>query len=125
MADATAYFKTAAGAIRNAAMVKRTEIDELRRSIDDKHRETNQLIDQLKTQIREKQADMARTQDQQQEPDKDRATKLREIMELQGVITDKTHEAGAYRDQVSSAIHSLESQVQSYEQQARQLEAQR
>src|SRR4051794_9132607 len=104
MAKAADYFKMAAANLRHAVQARRDEISNLRKLVDSKDSETRQNISQTETTIRAMEADMARQQNEQNEPDKDRATKLKDVMNLHGNIADHQHNIAKIRSDTQTQI---------------------
>jgi chromosome segregation ATPase len=111
MTQASEFYKTAAAQLRNAVQARQLDINELRKSITDKDGEIRKGIHDLQTRIREKEAELYRSQDQQREPEKDRPSKLREVTHMQGVLADMQRDMNKYRADVQSQIAELERDI--------------
>src|SRR5687767_9794040 len=114
-------FKVAAAHIRQGVQSQRQDIDNLRRQLDQQKRDLDQYTNNLRDIIRQKQADLARPQDQQLEPTKSRPQKLREVFDLQNQIVQAEHDFARQREQTMSQIQLLERDLINLEQQANAL----
>lgn len=118
-----AALKQAAVDLRRAVEVIRQEAEQLRREIDQKRREVDAQLNELRDQIRLKERDMGSRQENQLEPFKDRALKLREVTDMQQEISNKEHQFTRERDEVLAKIHEKEQEVIDLENQAKTYES--
>ena len=114
-------FQVAAAHIRQGVQVKRQAVNDRRAEIDQKKRQLDQDINRLKEEIRAKEQDITRIQEEQNEPDKGRAEKTREITELHAAIVNKQHEFERERDHIAQDIQQQESELADLERQANDL----
>jgi chromosome segregation ATPase len=117
------YFKVAANQLRLASEEKKRELAQLRTQLDDNKRNAQQKEEEVKARIHAKESDMAKAQDQQDEPEKDRATKLREVVQLQNIVSATHDEAVRGNDEILKKIQKIEGEVLELENQARDLES--
>lgn len=125
MSQALDYYKSAAASLRKAVQARQQEINDLRRSVTDKDSQIRGNIQDIQTRIREKEADMGRSQENQREPEKDRTIKLKEVLNLQNSLADNQHEISRYRDEVQKQIKVIEQEIQSVNRLIADIESQR
>ncbi len=120
--SASDYFKVAASNIRRAIDFKRTEINNIRSQAEIKKTELNKEVQQLQAQIQAKEADIARSQNNQTEPDKDRATKLKDVSDMRANVLNLQHGMTSVQDQANSQVKNLEQELMGLDQLASSLE---
>lgn len=121
--SASDYFKAAAANIRRAIEHKKAEINDIRSQLEIKKTETNKEVQRVQTEARAKEADISRRQENQSEPGKDRATKLKEVGEAHTYITNLQHSLTQLQEQASGQIRAIEQDLTGLEQLAGSLEA--
>lgn len=123
MVDASGYFKTAASHIRRGIEAKYSEIAELRHSLENKQSETNKHIQDTKQTIAKVHTDIARAQEQQNDPNSDRADKLKYVSKLMDSAKTTENDTRKEREQINAKIKAIEADLINLEQQAKSLES--
>ncbi len=122
MTQATDYFKQAASYIRKAAQAKQDEINQLRHEINDREADMHKQISSLEDAIRVTERDLATPPQHQIDPDRSRSTKVNQIAQFHGQITDVRRNFDKRRNDINIAISQLEREISDLNQQASNFE---
>jgi len=122
MAQTTEYFQTAAAQLHRAAQEKRAEVSGLRRQIDQKYRDLVRRNENLRHQIREKEAQIARPQPENESEKVDKTQVAVEAQNLQQEIFNNEQEFNREREATQRQISDQEKDIIDIEQQANDLQ---
>lgn len=123
MADATQFFRAAASQIRSGITAWSMEIGELRHDIDIKLATSKKQAQDVQQIILATEAALAITGQQDQNSDKTRSDKLRQINQLRGEISEMDRNVQREREQMNAKIKAIEQSTSELEQMAKKLES--
>lgn len=120
---ANEYFKVAASNIRRAIDVKRTEINQLIASIEIKKKDLAQFTYNKEVLINNVKSEMATTEHDKTDQNSNHVVKLANVTQLQGDIKRAQQDFKTEQEQIQSKIKNLEQELVGTEQLARDLES--